>query len=154
MSGWTMSTALDLAVAMEEQSIKLYTSAQEKATRPGSKEMLRELAVEEEKHRSRLLTAKMSPVRASSIGAAAERVIDLGIVDHLEGATLSPQADYQQILIYAGKREKEAHDLYMELAKKSQDKGIEDMFAQLAQEELRHKYRIEREYDDVVLAEM
>lgn len=75
-------------------------------------------------------------------------------MDRLEDTFLSPEADYQEILIYAAKREKETHDFYVELAKKYLDKEIGRIFARLAHEELKHKYRLETEYDDIVLKEM
>ena len=52
------------------------------------------------------------------------------------------------------KREKETHNFYMELAKKYLDKEIGRMFAKLAQEELKHKYRLETESDNIILKEM
>lgn len=42
----------------------------------------------------------------------------------------------------------------MELAKKYANKQIGKMFSKLAQEGLKHKYRLEREYDDVILKQM
>lgn len=154
MSEWTLDKALNLALKMEEQSIRLYTSAQDRVSSLGSKKLLRELVVEEEKHRDNILEAMEDPNKIREIGSLETKIQDLKIVDTLVDVPLSPEADYQQILIYAGKREKEAHDLYMELARMYREKQIGKMFAKLAQEELKHKYRLEQEYDDVVLREM
>jgi len=149
-----LDKALNLALKMEEQSIRLYTSAQDRVSSLGSKKLLRELVVEEEKHRDNILEAMEDPNKIREIGSLETKIQDLKIVDTLVDVPLSPEADYQQILIYAGKREKEAHDLYMELARMYREKQIGKMFAKLAQEELKHKYRLEQEYDDVVLREM
>lgn len=154
MSGWTLERALNLALMMEDQSIQLYTSSQDKALNPGSRQLLRELVEEEKRHRSNILDAMRDPEKIEEIGSLATEIQDLGIVDRLEDVSLSPEADYQQILIYAGKREKETHDYYIELAKRYRAVEIGRMFARLAQEELKHKHRIEREYDDIVLKEM
>jgi len=154
LSEWTLDKALNLALKMEEQSIHLYTSAQDRVSSLGSKKLLRELVVEEEKHRDNILEAMEDPNKIREIGSLETKIQDLKIVDTLVDVPLSPEADYQQILIYAGKREKEAHDLYMELARMYREKQIGKMFAKLAQEELKHKYRLEQEYDDVVLREM
>jgi len=153
VSGWTVGRVLDLAIQMEEQSVQLYESARKRVLSPGSRAMLKELAVEEEGHRRLLVEAMEHPEKVGGIGAAGG-VLDLEIVDHLESAALSPGADYQQILIYAAKREKETHDLYVELARKYRGRDVGEMFARLAQEELKHKFKLEKEYDDVVLAEM
>lgn len=154
MSEWTLERALNLALSMEEQSIKLYTSAQDRVVNPGSRQFLKELVEEEERHRSNILDAMRDPEKVGEIGSLATKIQDLKIVDRLERTSLSPEADYQEILIYAAKREKETHDFYMELAKKYLDKEIGRMFAKLAQEELKHKYRLETEYDDIILKEM
>jgi rubrerythrin len=136
---------------MEEQSIKIYTSAQNKAASPSSKVLLKELVKEEEKHKSKILKAMRDPEKVKEIGSLETEIYDLKIVDYLKDVDLSPDADYQQILIYAGKREKETHDFYMGLAKKYKDTQLGRMFAKLAQEELKHKFKLEKEYDDVVL---
>ena len=154
MSDWTLDQVLNLALHMEEQSIQLYTSAQNTVSSLGSKKLLRELVVDEEKHRSNILEAMEDPEKIQEIGSLDRKMEDLKIVDTLVDVPLSPGADYQQILIYAGKREKEAHDLYMELAARYREKQIGMMFASFAQEELKHKYRLEQEYDEVVLREM
>lgn len=151
MSEWTLEKALNLAISMEEESIKLYSSAQVKVVNPGSRTLLKELVEEEKRHKSNLLQAKEDPGKIQEIGTLATIVQDLKIVDYLEKTSLSPEADYQDILIYAANREKATHDFYIEMAKRYRESQIGEMFANLAQEELRHKYRLEVEYDDVVL---
>ena len=151
---WTLDKALDLALSMEEQSIRLYTSAQNKALSPGSKQILKTLVKEETKHKNKILEVKKNPEKVEKIGLSDMRIDDLKIVDFLEDVTLSPEAGYQQILIYAGKREKIAHDFYIWLATQYQNKNVGTVFAGLAQEELKHKYMIEREYDEIILKQM
>ena len=136
---------------MEEQSIQLYSTAQEKVTNPASRTFLKELVTEEGRHRTNLLQAMEDPGKIQEIGTLDTVVQDLKIVDTLKDATLSPDADYQDILIYAAKREKVTHDFYIEMAMKYKESQIGKMFVNLAQEELRHKYRLETEYDDIVL---
>ena len=151
MSELTLQNVLKLALSMEERSIEIYTSAQNKVLNPSSKVLLNELVKEEEKHKNKILEAMRDPKKVKEIGSLETRIHDLKIVDFLKDVSLAPDADYQQILIYAGKREKETHDFYLELAKKYRDTQIGKMFANLAREELKHKYNIEKEYDDVVL---
>jgi rubrerythrin len=154
MSEWTIERAMDRAVAMEEESVQLYTGAQDKVVNPGSKQFLKELVAEEEKHRSNILAAKEDSAKIREIGSLSTPVQDLKISDGLVATKLSPEAGYQEILIYAAKREKETHDFYMQLAKRYKESQVGKMFAAFAQEELRHKYRLEKEYDDVILWQM
>ena len=151
LSEWTLKKALEFALNKEEDSIKLYTSAQEKVVSPSSKEFLKELVKEEEKHKNRILEVIEDPNKIEDIGHFDTKIMDLKIVDYLVDVKLSSDADYQQILIYAGKKEKAAHDFYLELATRFKDEQIGKLFARLAREELSHKYRLEKEYDDVVL---
>jgi rubrerythrin len=154
LSEWTLEKALKLALSMEEESIKLYTSAQNKVVNSGSMELLKELVKEEEKHKSKILEAMRDQEKVKEIGSYEAKIQDLKIVDYLKDVSLSPEAGYQEILIYAGKREKTTHDLYMELARRYSGEEIGRMFAKLAHEELKHKYRLEQEYDDVILKYM
>lgn len=139
---------------MEEGSIRLYISAQDKVVNPSSKQFLKELVLEEQRHKKKILEAMRDPDKIEEIGSSDREIQDLKIIDILKDVSLSPEADYQQILIYAGKREKDAHDLYSYLAKRFKTEQIGQMFKRLAQEELKHKLRLEKEYDDIILTEM
>jgi rubrerythrin len=49
----------------------------------------------------------------------------------------------EEILDFAIAREQEAHDFYMDLAKKVERPGMEGLFTQFAREELGHKAKLE-----------
>jgi rubrerythrin len=49
----------------------------------------------------------------------------------------------EEILDFAIEREQEAHDFYMDLAKKAERPGMEGLFTQFAREELGHKAKLE-----------
>ncbi|MGQ9679839.1 MAG: ferritin family protein [Candidatus Bathyarchaeia archaeon] len=150
MSDWSLDEILDLAILMEDQSIQLYTSAQDRVINPGSKEMLKTLVLEEEGHKKKLIEAKRKAEFLEEFSSTG-KTPDLKIADRLVKETLSAEAGYQEILIFAAKREKETHDMYVNLAKKYKGSGLEDVFMTLAKEELKHKYLLEKEYDDNVL---
>jgi rubrerythrin len=48
-----------------------------------------------------------------------------------------------EILDFAIEREQEAHDFYLDLAKRAERPGMEELFAQFAREELGHKKKLE-----------
>lgn len=153
MSAWTVNMVLNRALAMEKQSYDLYLWAQGRVTSLGAKVFLGELAGEELKHQAKLLNALKDRGRISDIGVNAQGVLDLKIVDRLRDVKLSEDADYQTILIFAGKREKETHDYYSEMAKKLGKSEVGQLFSRLAQEELKHKNLIEREYEKYILSQ-
>lgn len=154
MANWTVEMALNRALSIEKQSYNLYIWAKDRVLNIGIKEMLNELAQEELKHKENILNALKDRERIAEIGSNIEEVEDLGIIDGLTDAELSENATYQEILIYAGKREKEIYEYYRDLSERFSKNEISKLFLNLAQEELKHKNRIEREYDKHVLKEM
>jgi rubrerythrin len=144
---------LEAAVKTEEQSITLYTMAQKRVDAQSSKKFLRELAREEQKHREKLLAMIKDEKKLSELGSQADNVQDLKIVDVMKDPFLSEEADYSAILVYAAKREKVTYDYYASLAKGLEGTEAGELFSRLAQEELTHKSKLEREYDEYLLKE-
>ncbi len=54
-----------------------------------------------------------------------------------------PAGNLEEILDFAIAGEQEAHDFYMDLAKKAERPGMEGLFTQFAREELGHKKKLE-----------
>lgn len=152
MSEQNWKKIIEAAVKVEEQSIALYSMALENAKYPSSKVFLKELVAEEKGHKSKLEAIMNDPSKISELGSS-EVVQDLKIVDLMQDTPLSNESDYETILVYAAKREKSTYDYYNTLAMGL--KGIEmgKAFSRLAQEELKHKNKLEKEYDDCVLSE-
>lgn len=140
------------AIDVEEQSIALYTMALENAKYPSSKVFLKQLVAEEKGHKSKLQAIMNDENKISELGFHSGPVQDLKIVDMMEDSPLSATADYEAILVYAAKREKTSYDYYRTLALGLKGQ-IGEIFSKLAQEELSHKNKLEKEYDDCVLSE-
>ncbi len=56
-------------------------------------------------------------------------------------------------MIYAAKREKSTYEYYNSFALGLEGTDVGELFSRLAQEELTHKNKLEREYDEYVLTE-
>jgi rubrerythrin len=80
-----------------------------------------------------------------------EKVPNLKISDYLVDAELRPDISYADILRIAMKREERSVKLYTDLTEKNIDKNLNNLFAFLIQEESKHKYALEKIYDDEVL---
>ncbi len=148
-----LNAILEAAAQVEEQSIALYTMAKKKAKYASSKKLLEELLKEEVKHKEKLLGIIEDKEKLSELGATSDNIQDLKIVDIMKVTPLSEDADYQGILIYAAKREKVTHDYYRSLAEGLIGADTKNLFLKLAQEELKHKNRLEKEYDEYILKE-
>ncbi len=151
MSRFSWKAILDAAVKNEEQSYELYVMAQKKVTDSSSKKLLSELAKDELRHKEKLLTIISGKGNLEELGAG--KIQDLGIVDALEDTTLAKDADYQRILVYAAKLEKSTYEYYSSIAAGLYETKFCDLFSKLAQEELKHKNKIEKEYDENVMRE-
>ena len=161
MSEALLKKILEGAIKIEEQSYALYTKAQGIATLPSSKALLRELAEAELNHKEKLIailekSASVYWAGVSELGSETGEIEDLRIVDYMQDTTLSEDAGYPAILIYAARREKMTYEHYRSLVEGSFARHFPqagELFSKLAEEELIHKNKIEREYDERVLKE-
>ena len=153
VDGWTVEKALKVGVAMETGAYNLYTGIAKKVKDPGSKQLLKELAGDEAKHREYFETALKDPMKVMNEGKIADmkKVIDLKVSDPLKDEPLSPDATYQDTLIFAAKSEQTAVDFYTALSKAYSAHPLGKMWADFARMEQGHKLKLEEEYDDVVL---
>jgi rubrerythrin len=145
---------LQEAIQGEVQSHELYTSAAEMVQAEHIKDLLRELAQEELGHKATLekLLANPGQVRGQVRAMQQAAVEDYKIADHLVARPLGPDATFQDVCIFAAKKEQESHELYRDLA--AQNGGeVRDLLEAMAKDELRHKNLVERWYEEVVYQE-
>ncbi|MBE0664574.1 MAG: rubrerythrin, partial [Candidatus Aminicenantes bacterium] len=81
------------------------------------------------------------------------RVTDLKIVDYLVDILPTPDMDYQEALIVAMRREKASFKFYNDLAAMAEDEPMRETFLDLAQEEAKHKLRLETWYEKEIYTE-
>lgn len=153
MSELNWKAIIEAAVKVEEQSIALYSMALENAKYPSSKVFLKQLVAEEKGHKNKLEAIMKDQTKISELGSHGGAVQDLKIVDMMDDTPLSSDADYEAILVYAAKREKTSYDYYRTLAMGLKGTKMGEVFSLLAQEELGHKNKLEKEYDDCILQE-
>jgi len=135
------------AIRKEAEAYNLYTTYSQLAKNPGTKVMFEELAGQEQKHREILQGIEKKDVSEYRL----EKIPDLKISDFVDEQEFSPDMDYASALRLAIKREEFAHRLYNLMAEKADDPEIKKLFSTLAQEESKHKLRLESEYDENVL---
>jgi len=145
-----IESVLKRAIEMEVQAYNLYTGAAAKTDNDPIRQRLLELAEQEKGHKAKLEDVLAGNVRWALRRSKAEPVTDLRLSDHLDGGSLDPDADYQDVLLFAARRERAAHEFYKAMAEKVDDRLVQDVFEMLATEELRHKYLLEKTYEEVV----
>jgi len=138
---------VQFAIEREEAAIQAYGEMHEKTSMPGLKTLLLELQSEEKNHKKILQAIKPEDIA----GLDHEDIADLKISDYLVEEPLSDDISFQDLLIFAAKKEQKAVELYAELAQKASTKELRGLFEFLAQQEKAHKLKLEKEYEDHVL---
>ncbi len=139
---------MNYAISREQQAYKFYMDLAQKVNNPHLKEEIEKFAAEEKMHE-----AKLNDIKARKIVVESEKIEKLGIADWTIEVEPAKDMDYEDLLILAMKREKEAFEFYNTAASMMEDKEMEKIFLMLAQEEANHKLRFESEYDRVILKE-
>ena len=140
---------IDFAIKKEEEAAKGYGEMMKIAKDEGARKLLQDLREDEENHK-RILEG-LTKVRVEA--TADKDVRDLKISDYLVEETLTPEMNFQDLLIFAAKKEKKAAELYADLAEKAKSKDQKQLLEFLSKQEKSHKLRLELEYEKHVLWE-
>lgn len=140
---------IKFAIAREEEAIQAYGEMSENTPNPGLKKLLLELQGEEKKHKKML--EEISPERIATLKLV--DIVDLKISDYMVEEPLNAEMTFQDLLLYAAKKEQKAVELYSRLAKKTDNPELVKMFEFMVEQEKSHKLKLEKEYEDHILEE-
>ncbi len=140
---------LNFAVKGEEEAYAFYAAWAKKLSNKAMQKVFEDLASEELKHKEYLLGVK----KGQTLKPSEKEIIDLKISDYMVDPKASADMDYQEALTLAMKKEKEAFKLYSGMAAMTKDENMKSTFKALAQEEAKHKLRLEIIYDEEILKE-
>lgn len=140
---------LNYAIEKEFEAAKFYNNLQEIVKHNSSKIFLKELEEMELKH-AEILKEYLDNKTEISVIAEQE---NLKISDSFDNVDINDNLSFQQIIIVAMKREENAMNLYKSLADQIEDSNAKNIFLRLSQEEAKHKYSLEKMYDDEILVE-
>ena len=135
------------AIDKEVKSFNFYTEASKVTKYSGAKDLFSDLAQQEVGHRKMLEKLDMEKIAQAKI----EKVPDLKISDYMVDAEFSPNMSYADILRKAMKMEERSLKLYNDMKEKNKDEDLMKVFTFLANEEAKHKLRLEKIYDDEIL---
>jgi len=145
----SLEEILRFAVRKEADAAAFYRMAAERSN-PGVKKAFGELALQEESHRQKIEALDPKKIKKAELTP----VGSLGIADWMEDVPFSPDMDYSSILRMAVKNEERSERLYSSTAQSTGDPQLKKLLTALAEEETKHKKRLEKIYDDEVLTEM
>jgi rubrerythrin len=147
----TIEDILSEAIQGEVESYELYTNAVNMVKAAHIKDTLRQLAQEEVGHKAFLerMLANPASLRRGVKRLRTEPIQDYKVGDHLVVKPLTPDSTFQDVLIFASRKEQQSHELYRNLAEENEGEA-RDLFEAMAKDELRHKDLVERWYEEVV----
>jgi rubrerythrin len=129
---------LEFAISREVEANQLYISMAKSIENPEMREVCEDLAKEELEHKAKLELELMKK---------GEVVSDFNISNYVMDVDNNMDMDYEQLLLFAIKKEQLSIDIYTDLAAIVKDKESRDTLLSLAEEETEHKQRFEIEYD-------
>lgn len=138
---------IQFAIQREIESVDFYNKASKMVKHSGTRDLFLDFMKQEEGHKKKLEEVRVGKISLEKI----EKIPNLKISDYMVEAELKPEISYADILRIAMKREERSVSLYTDLNKKNQDENLGNLFTFLIQEESKHKYFIEKIYDDEVL---
>jgi len=150
----TVEEVLSQAIQGEIEAHKLYSDAVEWVREEHVKGALRELAQEELGHKAALekLQANPSQIHWEVQKLQQASVQDYKIGDHLIVKPLGPDSTFQDVCIFASRKEQQSFELYRDLAEQNEGE-IRDLLEAMAKDELRHKNLVEGWYEEVIYQE-
>ena len=135
---------MEYAINKEKEAEKFYSEAAEKETYSGAKELFRGFALEERGHQKMLQNFSAENVEHFKV----KKIPDLKISDYTVELEYVPDMPYDDILRLAAKREEKALKFYTDFADRSEQENHKKLFQVLAQEESKHKLKLETLLDD------
>jgi rubrerythrin len=138
---------IQFAIQREIESVNFYNEAGKMVKHSGTRELFSDFAKQEAGHKKKLEEVQAGKIVIGRI----EKVPNLQISDYLVDAKLKPEVSFAEILRIAMKREERSVKLYSDLNQKNENENLKNLFTFLIQEESKHKYAIEKIYDDEIL---
>ncbi|NQT97175.1 MAG: ferritin family protein [Candidatus Marinimicrobia bacterium] len=146
MSADSYENIIDFAIEQEQKAAELYEKTAKKAKGSGIFSILIDMAKMERGHEEKLKAFKAG--KDQNIGA--EEVEDIKIGDYLVDIEITDSSSIQDVLIFSIKSEMKAYELYTRLCELYIEPKEQELFSNLAREELKHKSDLQKLYDDQI----
>ncbi len=140
----SIADVIDLAIQREVEAYDFYMDIHGKVQDAGVKDTVEFIAAEEKKHKAFLVD-----YRDGNYGTDALRmtdVIEYRIAEYLEEPEISQDASSEEVYLIAAHRESRSNQFYTELANMHADGELKTMLLKMANEELKHKEKMEYLY--------
>jgi rubrerythrin len=133
---------IHFAIQLEQDAVNFYKDLAKNSPAPDMKQVFEQFAREEMAHKARLMEIREKELYEID----AEMIEDMQVSDYLVSIRPALGMSYNDALVLGIKMEQAAFRLYMDLAEKTPDEEMKQLFLSLALEESRHKLRFELDY--------
>jgi len=147
MPGTPTEEIINFAIEQEIEAAAFYENLAGKVKNPVMKDAVLLMADEERKHHR--ILSNLTPKQVSTFTEPA--IEDFKISEYMIDPPVTEDIKYADLLLLAMKREEKAHQMYADLEARAADEATKKVFALLKTEELKHKRKLEGEYEDNVL---
>ncbi|MBW1692955.1 MAG: ferritin family protein [Deltaproteobacteria bacterium] len=144
MENTTISEVIDKAIQREEEAYTFYMELFDQIEDQSAKDTLEWVAAEEKKHKQFLID-----YREGKFGSKALRksdVVHYNIAEYQEEPEIAKDMQREGVFLVASHREKRSHQFYMGIADMHPTGEVRDMLIRMANEELKHKEKMEYLY--------
>ncbi len=140
----SINEILEFAIAREVEANQLYKYLAKRMKNPEMCKVCEDFAEEELEHKAKL---ELEVMKRGQV------VSDFDISDYMMDVGNEMDMDYEELLVFAIKKEEISVSLYTDLAAVVKDKESRETLLSLAQEETEHKLRFETEYRSLLTAD-
>lgn len=132
---------IEMAIAKEEEACNFYIGLSDEAKTGEVRDTLRYIAAEEKQHKEFLVNYRDKGY--SHGGLSLDTIVDYRIAEQLEAPEPGEDMGVKDVYLIAAHREKKANDFYLSLAAIHPDGDARRFLLKMAEEELRHKEKME-----------
>jgi rubrerythrin len=146
MDAKTISMIIDVAIEREERAYAFYQELSGKVKDITAQETLQFLSDEEKKHKEFLQKYRQGDYGAESLRMT--DVVDYKIAEYLAKPDIQKNMDSKDIYLVAAHRELNSYNFYKSLADLHPDGSVKTMLLRMANEEKKHKEKVEYLYSN------
>lgn len=144
MEKQSLETLIQKAIVREEEAYNFYISLQSKIEDATAIDALKFLASEEKKHREFLVSYREGGYRSNALRMT--EVIDYTIAQYIDSPDIEKDIASKDVYLLAAHRELNSYNFYKEFAALQPEGDVKEMLLKIANEELRHKEKVEYLY--------
>lgn len=151
MKNHTLESIIEVAIINEQEAYDSYMELYQMVDDKDARDTLKFLAAEEKQHKAYLQRYRDGSFRENSLPLNAP--IDYKIVENMDKQEARKDITTKEVYLIAAGKELNAHNFYKNLASMHPEGNVREMLLRMADEELKHKEKVEYLYANTAFAQ-